>query len=92
MEEDLEQVDLDLNNPADARIFIKDAMPLVFEGKEITHFDLQDGSRILVSDINDSQAIQYAWELLPLFQAKFPENVNVSYEDTPKSHGAIFQH
>lgn len=71
---------LNLNDPNDARAFIKEAMPECLDGANIDYFDLKDGTRISTKNLTDSQAVQYAFELLPIYQAKFPEMVNVQME------------
>lgn len=74
-------ISLDLNNPNDAREFIKDAMPKCFDDiSKITHFDLEDGTRISTKNLSDSQAVQYAWELLPIYQSRFPALVKTDME------------
>lgn len=70
---------LDLNIPKDARKFITEALPDCLPSKPIFAI-LADGSKIDLKNLTDSQAVQYAWELLPFFQAKYPEQVNVEYE------------
>lgn len=69
---------LDLNIPADAREFILKAMKKVLPG--ITYFQLADGRKLSTKSLTDSEAVQYAFELLPIYQAKFPDLVNVTYE------------
>lgn len=71
---------LDLNKPDDARKFILQALPECFDGIKVTHFTLEDGSKISTDKLSDSQAVQYAWELLPLYQAKFPELCDIQHE------------
>lgn len=72
---------LDLNNPADARKFITEALPEALPNKaSATEFILADGRTVQVKDLNDSEAVQYAWELLPIYRAAFPELVNTQYE------------
>ena len=72
---------LDLNIPGDARRFIKEALPEAMPDKaNVTHFDLQDGTRVSVDSLTDSQAVQYAWEVLPIYQAAFPDLVDVHNE------------
>lgn len=67
---------LDLNNPDDARTFINEALPEALPSKA-TYAILKDGSKIDLTKLSDSQAVQYAWELLPIYKAKFPELVEV---------------
>ena len=70
---------LDLNNPKDAREFITKALPKAL-GRKATHAFLADGRKIDLRKLSDSQAVQYAWELLPIYQAKYPDLVDINYE------------
>jgi hypothetical protein len=74
-----ERIELDLNNPKDAREFLMKALPEALPSRP-THAILEDGTKIDFKDMNDSQVVQYAWELLPIFKAAFPDNVNTQYE------------
>ncbi len=71
---------LDLNKAKDARKFILEAMKVCFDGASIDFFDLKDGRRISTKNLSDSEAVQYAFELLPIYKAKFPNLVNVQTE------------
>lgn len=72
---------LDLNIPKDARAFILEALPQALpNGAKATHAHLADGRTISLKTLSDSEAVQYAWELLPIYQAKFPELCRIDYE------------
>jgi len=70
---------LDLNIPKDAKFFLKEALPIAL-GTGFTHVILADKTQLRVDDMNDEQLVQYAFQLLPIYQSKFPSLVNVSYE------------
>ncbi len=71
---------LDLNKPADAKEFLLDALPEAMGDSKITYVVLKDGRNLMIKDMNDSELVQYAFELLPIFQAAFPEHVEVHNE------------
>lgn len=70
---------LDLNKPDDARIFLNEALPKALPSAA-THAILESGKKLAFKDMNDSEVVQYAWELLPIYQAAFPELVNTQHE------------
>lgn len=74
---------LDLNNPADAREFLNEAMPAAMKVAgtgDITEIVLASGRKLKFEDMSDSECVQYAFELLPIYQAAFPDNVDIKYE------------
>ncbi len=71
-----DKVELDLNVPEQARKFLMEALPEALPSRA-THVVLKDGRELAFEDMNDSEVVQYAWELLPIFQSAFPNNVDV---------------
>lgn len=74
---------LDLNDPKEARVFLNEALPEAFKIAGIpfiTHVILESGRELKFEDMNDSECVQYAFELLPIFQKAFPEQVELQYE------------
>ena len=72
---------LDLNNPTDAREFISKALPEALPDRAtVDYFILVDGRKIDTKTLSDSEAVQYAWELLPIYQAAFPALCEITYE------------
>lgn len=80
MSEEEADIHLDLNIPDDARRFIEEALPQCFDGARPSYVVLEDGTEVDLDNLTDDQAVQYAWELLPIFQAAFPDNVAVELE------------
>lgn len=70
---------LDLNNPTDAREFLTKALPEALPAN-IDHVILESGKKLYIKDMNDSEVVQYAFELLPIYQAAFPDQVDLQYE------------
>lgn len=74
---------LDLNNPKDAREFIKEAVNDCVEestGSRFTYVILKSGVKKNINKLSDSEAVQYAFELLPIFQARHPDRCDIKYE------------
>lgn len=51
---------LDLDNPKDARFFLRGVR---FDGKAVTELSLADGKVVKVDDLSDQQAIRYAKDI-----------------------------
>lgn len=72
---------LDLNNPADAKRFLTEALPEALPNKaNVSLVILADGRELKIADMSDSELVQYAWECLPIYKAAFPELVDTQYE------------
>jgi hypothetical protein len=75
---------LNIDIPEDARTFIREAVSGVTEmlegGGKLTHLHLADGSVKDIGELDDSEACQYARELLPLYKAKYPDLVKEEHE------------
>lgn len=72
--------ELNLNDPKDAKEFLLEALPEAMGDSSITYVVLESGKKLMIKDMNDSELVQYAFELLPIFQAAFPENVELHNE------------
>lgn len=66
--------ELMLNDPKDAREFLTEILPEIMPGFKCVR--LESGRQLLVKDMSDSEVVQYAIELLPIYKAKHPEFVN----------------
>jgi hypothetical protein len=75
----MKKTELDLNNPADARKFLKEALPQALPST-VNHVILQSGRKVRFDEMNDTEVVQYAWELLPIYKAKYPGLVNIHDE------------
>lgn len=69
---------LNLNFPADARKFLMESLPEAIPG--ITNVTLESGRKIDIKDMTDEEVVRYAWDLLPIYKAAFPEMVHVDRE------------
>ena len=67
--------ELDINKVDDARKFLTHAMQEALPGFDTIHF--VDGSVKKVKDLSDEEAVRCAWDLLPIYQSKFPELVDI---------------
>lgn len=74
-------IELNIDDPVDAKRFILEAIPECFPEKQgISYVILQSGRKLEIKDMTDSELCQYARELLPIYKAAFPEKVNMVYE------------
>jgi hypothetical protein len=73
-----ENNELHLNDPKDAREFLEKSLPEVVPG--FCCVRLESGRELFIKDMSDSEVVQYAIELLPIYQAKYPELVNETSE------------
>lgn len=75
--EDMEdrEIELDLENPEHARAFLLEALPSAIDA-DINYVILEDGRQLFIKDMTDEECVQYAYQLLPLFEAQFPDQVN----------------
>lgn len=72
---------LDLENPEDAREFLTKALPEALPNQAgIDHVILESGRKLKISEMSDSEVVQYANELFPIYQAAFPDMTSVQYE------------
>lgn len=59
-----EEVGLDLSNPTDCKIYLDNFTLQTEEGeRKVTEFQTAGGRTLKVSDMNDSQLVQYANQL-----------------------------
>lgn len=72
---------LNLNEPADAREFLTKVMKKCLPGR-LDYVVLASGRKLKVKDMTDSEAVQYAIELLPIYQKKFPHLVEIKQESS----------
>ena len=74
---------LNLNDPVDARYFLNTALnEAMNQGglPNITQVTLAGGRVLKIADMNDSEAVQYACELISIYEAAFPGSTEVHHE------------
>ena len=70
---------LDLNNPKDAKHFLLKVMPDVI-GKPALEFTYSSGKTVQIKDMTDAQLVEAAMWCAPIFQAKYPNNIEIHNE------------
>ena len=74
---------LDLNDPKDARFFLETQINVAMKQNgmpNITEVILASGRKLQIKDMTDSECLQYAIELLPIYQTAFPDKVEIHHE------------